>query len=60
MNGNLMMMRILLALILFVFIPLDGADAQKNCKKGIPYGNSCISATKTCLLTLIKIPTPEH
>jgi len=55
-----MMMRILLALILFVFIPLDGADAQKNCKKGIPYGNSCISATKTCLLTLIKIPTPEH
>ena|ERR1017187_9883482 len=22
--------------------------AQKNCKKGIPCGNSCISATKTC------------
>lgn len=24
------------------------ADAQPNCKKGIPCGNSCIAATKTC------------
>lgn len=24
------------------------ADAQPNCKKGIPCGNTCISATKTC------------
>ncbi len=24
------------------------ADAQRNCRKGIPCGNTCISATKTC------------
>ena len=24
------------------------AEAQKNCRKGIPCGNSCISASKTC------------
>ena len=35
----------LLALLLLVAAP---AEAQKRCKKGIPCGNSCISATKTC------------
>jgi hypothetical protein len=35
----------LLALLLLVAAP---AEAQKRCKTGIPCGNACISATKTC------------
>lgn len=35
----------LLAVLMVFATP---AHAQKNCKKGIPCGNSCISATKTC------------
>ncbi|HEY9835412.1 MAG TPA: hypothetical protein V6D27_00730 [Vampirovibrionales bacterium] len=30
------------------FKPIDFASGTKNCKKGIPCGNSCISATKNC------------
>jgi hypothetical protein len=40
-------MRIALA-ILFLAAPLASADAQKRCVKGIPCGNTCISASKTC------------
>ena len=40
-------MRPLLTLILLLVLA-SPADAQKNCKKGIPCGNSCISAKKVC------------
>lgn len=33
------------ALLLLIAVP---AKAQRNCKKGIPCGNSCISASKVC------------
>jgi hypothetical protein len=29
-------------------VTVSSASAQKHCKKGIPCGNSCISASKTC------------
>lgn len=37
---------LVVAAALAVIVPI--ADAQKNCRKGIPCGNSCISPTKTC------------
>lgn len=40
-------MRRLVALLLLVSFPAF-AVAQKHCKKGIPCGNSCIAANKTC------------
>lgn len=48
------LIRALIFIALFLFTPLEAAVAQKNCKKGIPCGNSCISATKTC-----RIGTPS-
>lgn len=42
------MRRYLLLLVVALLLPFVSAEAQKNCKKGIPCGNSCISATKTC------------
>jgi hypothetical protein len=36
---------VLLGAALFTAAPLH---AQKNCRKGIPCGNSCISASKVC------------
>src|SRR5687767_14169548 len=41
------MRRLVLAVVVSLFLPA-WAEAQKNCRKGIPCGNSCISATKTC------------
>ena len=35
------------------------AAAQKNCRKGIPCGNSCISATKTCRIRTAPALAPE-
>lgn len=35
------------------------AEAQKNCKKGIPCGNSCIAANKTCRIGSSS-PTPSR
>ena len=40
-------MRRLVAMLLLVSFPAL-ASAQKHCKKGIPCGNSCIAANKTC------------
>jgi hypothetical protein len=37
---------VIVLVLALTFAPL--AAAQKNCKKGIPCGNSCISATKVC------------
>ncbi len=43
-------MRLCLALlaVLACLAAASPADAQKRCKKGIPCGNSCIAAGKTC------------
>ena len=32
-------------------------QAQKNCKKGIPCGNSCIAANKTCRIGATPAPS---
>ena len=37
----------LLLVVAFLFV-IAPAEAQKNCKKGIPCGNTCIAANKTC------------
>ena len=34
--------------ILTTLLVAASADAQKRCKKGIPCGNTCIAASKTC------------
>ena len=41
------MPRFLLALLLAFILP-EAASAQRNCKKGISCGNSCISAGRVC------------
>jgi hypothetical protein len=41
------MKTICLAVIALIFIPAV-AEAQPNCKKGKPCGNSCIAVSKTC------------
>lgn len=46
-------------ILLFVFFLPSLANA-KNCKKGIPCGNSCISSTKTCRINTYTVaPTPK-
>lgn len=37
-----------LLLAIAVAAPISTASAQKRCRKGIPCGNSCISANKIC------------
>lgn len=39
---------ILLALAVLIVLPATQLEAQKRCKKGIPCGNTCIAANKTC------------
>lgn len=53
-------MRYLIAL-LFSLVLIRSAEAQKNCKKGIPCGNSCISADKTCRIgSTSSAPAPAY
>jgi deoxyribonuclease I len=40
-------MRIVIAVAMILTLSAS-AEAQRNCKKGIPCGGTCISATKTC------------
>ena len=47
-------MRALITAMLLLAV-VTPSSAQKRCKKGIPCGNSCISATKTC-----RIGTPKQ
>ena len=51
------MKRLILA-VLFLALPLSAAEAQKRCKKGIPCGNTCISATRTCRIGTSSSPAP--
>jgi hypothetical protein len=48
------MNRLLLVSLLALFVLPAAGFAQKRCKKGIPCGNTCIAATKTCRIG----PTP--
>ena len=41
------LVRYVLVVLISVSVHRD-ANAQPNCKKGIPCGNSCIAANKTC------------
>ena len=41
---------------LALFLPLATAEAQKNCRKGIPCGNTCIAANKTCRISSNRPP----
>lgn len=47
----------LVTLLLALLIPA-GLTAQRNCKKGIPCGGTCISATKTCHVGTTQ-PSPQ-
>lgn len=46
----------MIAVVLTAVVSQD-AGAQRNCKKGIPCGNTCISATKTCRIGSQPAPT---
>ncbi len=48
--------RLLLLALVSAGIPVS-AHAQKNCKKGIPCGNSCIAANKTCRIGTTPAPS---
>src|SRR5688500_5241357 len=52
-----MLMRITFALALCAFA--SETSAQPNCKKGIPCGNSCISASNTCRIGTRPEPKPS-
>jgi hypothetical protein len=41
-------LRLVLATTSILLLSANAAAAQKNCTKGIPCGNSCISASKVC------------
>jgi deoxyribonuclease I len=49
-----------IALILVLFLLFPSISNAKNCRKGIPCGNSCISASKTCRIGTYSVaPTPK-
>jgi hypothetical protein len=52
------MMRLLIVIALMAFLATP-AEAQRRCKKGIPCGNSCISANKVCHIGAPAPPPPS-
>jgi len=42
------MRRALFGLLGASLLVVGNADGQKNCRKGIPCGNTCIAANKVC------------
>lgn len=50
-------MKLILGIGALTVLFASEAGAQKNCKKGIPCGNSCISPTKTCHVGLTPAPS---
>lgn len=50
-------MRWILILAIAALLPAE-LTAQPNCKKGIPCGNSCIAANKTCRIGTRPAPAP--
>lgn len=53
-NGRGSMSRLLTLVFVLACLP-SALAAQKNCKKGIPCGNSCIAADKVC-----RVGTPSY
>lgn len=47
------------ALVALLAVAPDVAGAQRRCTKGIPCGNSCISASKTCRIGSEPAPQPS-
>jgi hypothetical protein len=51
----------LLGAVVLIFLFGDVSTSAANCKKGIPCGNSCISASKTCHISpAYHSPTPRR
>lgn len=51
---------VLVRLLLLVVFSAINLQAQRNCTKGIPCGNSCISATKTCRIGSTSRPSTSE
>ena len=51
------MLTLALTFLFSITLFANDAEAQKNCKKGIPCGNSCISASKVCRIGSPTTPT---
>jgi deoxyribonuclease-1 len=51
-------LRFTAALTLFCLISSAHVEAQPNCKKGKPCGNSCISRDKVCRIGTTPAPAP--
>ena len=47
----------LLTLAVAIAVIAGGADGRPNCKRGVPCGNTCISAGMECRMTP---PVPSH
>ena len=55
------MQRTLFTLLGLSLLALTSAEGQKNCRKGIPCGNTCIAANKVCHIgTPSTQPTVPH
>jgi len=52
-------MRLLILLGVLVVAAPPALEAQKNCKKGIPCGNTCIAANKVCRIAPPAAPAPR-
>ncbi len=50
------MLRVFATAVLAVAVLTSSASAQKHCRKGIPCGNTCIAATKTCHVQTVSPP----
>lgn len=53
------MMTLLWGSLLLLVVMASPVEAQRRCTKGIPCGNSCIAATKTCRIGTTPAPKPE-
>ena len=54
-----MIQRLLLVVMVLNLAVVPDAEAQKNCRKGKPCGNTCIAANKTCRIgTAAPAPDP--
>lgn len=52
--------QVIVCLYLLLMLPAT-VEAQKNCTKGIPCGNTCISASKVCRIGSTRTaPTPTY
>lgn len=58
-SGRILLMTRIMPLVLVLLFVGAEAEAQRNCRKGIPCGNSCISASKTCRIGAPRAPARE-